>query len=81
VVRALAVAPRPRVSRRLLVAALAAAAIVIALIGGPGVGALLRRTPQWREYATAFAQRMVIRLQDGTQVTIAPKSRVRYTAD
>src|SRR3989442_5449990 len=24
---------------------------------------------------------MVIRLQDGTQVTIAPKSRVRYTAD
>ncbi|OLC70846.1 MAG: hypothetical protein AUH78_20110 [Gemmatimonadetes bacterium 13_1_40CM_4_69_8] len=73
-VRALAVAPRPRVSRRLLVAALAAAAIVIALIGGPGVGALLRRTPQWREYATAAAQR-------GTQVTIAPKSRVRYTAD
>ena len=80
-------APRPRGSRRLLVAALAAAAVVIALIGGAGVaglgglGGLLRRTPQWTEYATAAAQRMVIRLQDGTQVTIAPKSRVRYTAD
>jgi len=72
---------QPRVSRRLLVAALAAAAVVIGLIAGPGVGGLLRRTPQWREYATAAAQRMVIRLQDGTQVTIAPKSRVRYRAD
>jgi len=72
---------QPRVSRRLLVAALAAAAVVIGLIAGPGVGGLLPRTPQWREYATAAAQRMVIRLQDGTQVTIAPKSRVRYRAD
>src|SRR5438046_7682597 len=72
---------QPRVRRRLLVAALAAAAVVMARIGGPGVGGLLRRAPQWREYATAAAQRMVIRLQDGTQVTIAPKSRVRYTAD
>jgi len=85
-VKALKVAhpPPPRVSRRLLAAALAAAAVVIALIGGRGVrglGGLLRRTPQWTEYATAAAQRMVIRLQDGTQVTIAPKSRVRYTAD
>ncbi len=85
-VKALKVAhpPPPRVSRRLLAAALAAAAVVIALIGGRGVrglGGLLRRTPQWTEYATAAAQRMVIRLQDGTQVTIAPKSRVRYPAD
>ena len=82
-VKALKVAhpPPPRVSRRLLVAALAAAALVMLLVGGPGVRGLLRRTPQWTEYATAAAQRMVIRLQDGTQVTIAPKSRVRYTAD
>jgi len=58
--------------------ALAAAAVVVALIGGRGV---LRRTPQWREYATTAAQRMVVRLQDGTQVTLAPKSRVRYAAD
>src|SRR5205809_4906314 len=71
----------PRVPRRLLVAALAAAAVVIALIGGPGVGGLLRRAPQWREYATAAAQRLVIRPQDGTQVTLAPQSPVRYTAD
>ena len=75
---AAAPAPQPRWSRRLLVAALAAAAVVIALIGGTG---LLRRSPQWSEYATRAAQRMVIRLQDGTQVTLAPQSRVRYTAD
>jgi ferric-dicitrate binding protein FerR (iron transport regulator) len=57
---------------------LTAAAVVIAVIGG---SRMLRRAPQWKEYATAAAQRMVIRLQDGTQVTLAPKSRVRYTAD
>ncbi len=77
-VKALGVAPRPRPVWRLLVPALAAAAVVVALIGGRGV---LRRTPQWREYATTAAQRMVVRLLDGTQVTIAPKSRVRYAAD
>ena len=79
-VEALELAPKPRVSRRLFVAALAAAAVVIALIGWGG-GGLLRRRPQWKEYATTAAQRMVIRLQDGTQVTLAPRSRVRYTAD
>jgi transmembrane sensor len=79
-VKALDVAPQPRVSRRLLVAALAAAAVVIALIGWGG-GGVLRRTPQWTEYATTAAQRMVIRLEDGTQVTLAPKSRVRHPAD
>ena len=71
-------APEPRVSRRLLVAALAAAAVVITLIGGKG---LLRRAPEWSEHATAAAQRAVIRLRDGTQVTLAPKSRLRYPAD
>jgi len=74
----LEVPPQPRVSRRPLVAALAAAAAVIALIGGAVV---LRRPPQWSEYTTAAAHRAVIRLRDGTQVTLAPKSRVRYTAD
>src|SRR6266699_3851052 len=77
-VDALGVAPQPRVSRRLLVGALAAAAVVVALIGGSG---LLRRAPRWSEYATTAAQRMVVRLQDGTQVTIAPLSRVRYRGD
>ena len=77
-VDALGVAPQARVSRRLLAAALAAAAAVTALIGGRG---LLRRAPRWSEYATTAAQRMVVRLQDGTQVTIAPRSRVRYTTD
>jgi len=77
-VKALGIRRKPRVSRRLLIGALAAAAILIAVIGGSRV---LRRAPQWKEYATAAAQRMVIRLQDGTQVTIAPKSRVRYTTD
>ncbi len=76
--RALDVPRQPRRSRRPLVVALAAAAVLVALIGTRGV---LRRTPQWREYATTVAQRMVVRLRDGTQVTIAPKSRVRYAAD
>jgi len=66
------------VLRRLLMVALATAAVLIAVIGGWRV---LRRAPRWKEYATARAQRMVIRLQDGTQVTIAPKSRVRHPAD
>ena len=78
VVKTLGLRRKPRVLRRLLMVALAAAAVLIAVIGG---GRVLRRAPQWKEYATAPAQRMVIRLQDGTQVTIAPKSRVRYTAD
>src|SRR5258705_5630921 len=77
-VKTLGLRRRPRVLRRLLMVALATAAVLIAVIGGER---LLRRGPQWKEYATAAAQRMVIRLQDGTQVTIAPKSRVRYTAD
>jgi transmembrane sensor len=69
-------APRPRMRRGLVLAAVAAAALVVALIGG-----VLRRPPQWSEYATAAGHRAVIRLRDGTQVTLAPKSRVRYTAD
>ena len=77
-VKTLGLRQKPRVFRRLLMVALATAAVLIAVIGGERV---LRRGPQWKEYATAAAQRMVIRLQDGTQVTIAPKSRVRYTAD
>ena len=77
-VKTLGLGRKSRVLRRLLMVALATAAVLIAVIGG---GRVLRRAPQWKEYATAPAQRMVIRLQDGTQVTIAPKSRVRYTAD
>jgi len=77
-VKTLGLGRKSRVLRRLLMVALATAAVLIAVIGGARV---LRRAPQWKEYATAAAQRMVIRLQDGTQVTIAPKSRVRYTAD
>jgi len=77
-VKTLGLRRKSRVLRRLLMVALATAAVLIAVIGG---GRVLRRAPQWKEYATAAAQRMVIRLQDGTQVTIAPKSRVRYTAD
>ena len=80
-----------RASRWPLIAALAAAAVIV-VIGG---AALLRRTPNslisgaplprrapdWKEYATASAQRAVVRLRDGTQVTLAPQSRLRYTAD
>ena len=77
-VKTLGLGRKSQVLRRLLMVALATAAVLIAVIGGWRV---LRRAPRWKEYATARAQRMVIRLQDGTQVTIAPKSRVRYTAD
>jgi transmembrane sensor len=78
--QALEVSPaqKPIFSRRMRVAALAAAAVVIALLGGSRV---LRRPPQWKEYTTAAGQRTVIRLRDGTQVTLAPKSRVRYATD
>ena len=80
-----------RASRGPLIAALAAAA-VIAVIGGAALlrrtpnslisgAALPRRAPDWKEYATASAQRAVVRLRDGTQVTLAPQSRLRYTAD
>jgi transmembrane sensor len=63
--------------RRPLVVALAAAATVLALISG---AALLPRAPEWKEYTTAAAQRLGLRLRDGTQLTLAPRSRVRYTA-
>jgi transmembrane sensor len=83
-VRALEVARQPRRPRRPrqpLVLALAAAAVVVALIGGPAVKGLLRRTPQWRVYATTAGQRLVMRLPDGTQVTLAPQSRLRSETD
>jgi transmembrane sensor len=67
------------VPRRRLVPALAAAAVIIALIGVGG--GLLRRMPRWSEHATAVGHRTVIHLQDGTRVTLAPQSRLRYTAD
>jgi ferric-dicitrate binding protein FerR (iron transport regulator) len=60
------------------VAALAAAAVVVAAVGGRAV---LRGPPELREVSTAAAHRAVVRLRDGTQVTLAPKSRLRYTAD
>jgi len=77
-VKTLGLRRKPRVLRRLLMVALAAAAVLIGVIGG---GRVLRRAPQWKEYATAAGQRLVIRLRDGTQVTLAPKSRVRYAND
>src|SRR5207237_10345614 len=78
VVKALAIAAQTRLARRLLVAALAAAAVIVALIGGLGV---LRRTPQWRGYATTAAQRRVVRLPDGPPATPAPTTPVRYLPD
>jgi transmembrane sensor len=68
-------APRPRASRGPVWVGLAAA-VVLAL-----VGSVLRRTPPWRDFATDAAHRLVIRLHDGTQVTLAPRSHLRYPAD
>ena len=83
--KTLVASPKPRVLRRLLVSVLAAAAVVVALIGGRSVliggRSVLQRPPRWTEYATTAGQRADIRLRDGTQVTLAPKSRVRYTTE
>jgi len=67
-----------RPSRRFLVAVIAAAAVVVAVVGG---WAVLGRAPAWREVSTAVGHRTVVHLRDGTQITLAPKSRLRYTAD
>jgi transmembrane sensor len=76
-IKVLAPVRKARVLGRLLVAALAAAAVYIALLGGPG---LLRRAPRWSELATAASHRAAARLPDGTQVTLAPQSRLRYAS-
>jgi len=70
-------APRSR-SRRFLLASLAAAAAVILVLSGRLV---LWRAPAWREVATEAGHRAAVRLRDGTQITLAPQSRLRYTAD
>jgi len=75
-VQALELAPKPRVSRRLLVAGLTAAAVVVALLAGRIV---LR--PRWSEYAAAAGHRTTLHLPDGTRVTLGPKSRLRNRAD
>ena len=67
-----------RPSRRFLMAVIAAAAVLVAVVGG---WAVLGRAPVWREVSTAVGHRTVVRLRDGTQITLAPKSRIRYTAD
>ena len=72
--------PKPRTSPmsiRLLVGLLAAAVVVVALVGGAGV----LRAPRWSEQASAAGHRAMIRLRDGTQVTLAPTSHLRYAAD
>ena len=66
------------VSRRFYLAVVAAAAVVVAVVGG---WAVLGRAPAWREVSTAVGHRTVVQLRDGTQITLAPKSRLRYTAD
>src|ERR1043166_8758755 len=63
---------------RVLVALLAVAAVFVAVVG---VRAVFWGVPVWRETSTAVAHRAVVRLRDGTQVTLAPGSRLRYTTD
>src|SRR6266480_5626810 len=67
----------PRVSRRFHLAVVAVAAVVVAVVGG---WAALGRAPAWREVSTAVGHRTVVQLRDGTQIILAPKSRLRYTA-
>ena len=74
-------APRRRGLRRPLLVSLAAAAAIIAVVWGTGGAGLLHRSPEWKENVTAAASRVSVRLRDGTHVTLAPKSRLRYTTD
>ncbi len=70
---------------RLLAAHGAIAAMVVIVLGvGLTVGALWHRAPvasPGREYATAAGQRLSVTLVDGTQLTLAPASRLRVAAD
>jgi transmembrane sensor len=61
-----------------------AASVLIALSAGLAVSALqhgARTVPSGREYATAAGQRMSVTLVDGTQLALAPASRVRIAPD
>ncbi len=70
-------------------AARGATAIAALLVVAFGIGAAVhgvrqrprRYTVAQREYATAAGQRLSITLVDGTQLTLAPASRVRVAAD
>src|SRR6266545_772268 len=61
--------------RRPRLATLAAAAAVLAVVA---VG--VARATAWREFATPAGHRAVVHLGDGTQVSLAPASRLRYRA-
>jgi transmembrane sensor len=58
--------------------------VLIVLGAGLAVKALqrgARTAPAWRQYATAAGQRLTVTLVDGTQLTLAPATRVRVAAD
>ncbi len=65
-------------SRPLFVwATVGAAAAVAALLVAPRVW----QRSRWNDYATEVGHRAVIKLRDGTQLTLGPASRLRYRAD
>jgi transmembrane sensor len=75
-------APLPAVGARATRPLLAlAAAVVVALAAGLVVRHGARRASPSREYVTAAGERLSATLIDGTQLTLAPASRVRVAAD
>jgi transmembrane sensor len=74
------------VRHRRTVPGLAAAAVLVALTVGTMFWSAQRRskTPvaaDWREVVTQAAQRASVRLRDGTEVMLAPGSRLRYASN
>ncbi|HWC73056.1 MAG TPA: FecR domain-containing protein [Gemmatimonadales bacterium] len=60
---------------------IAAAAIVLAVLGWGAFRALQPKTPEPRVYASAARQRLDLRLGDRTHVILAPESRLRVASD
>src|SRR6266478_6130011 len=68
--------------RRWLAAPLAAAAVLLLLVGATLAILNSRRLPPpMREYATSRGQRGTLQLPDGSRLILAPESRLRIPAD
>lgn len=72
---------RSRLRGRWLAPALAVAASLLLVLGGATLVSRLRAPATLTEYRAARAQRLVLRLGDGTQVTLAPGTVLRRPSD
>jgi transmembrane sensor len=79
--RGLGLSPRRTLTRWIAVAGVAAAAVAAVVIGTRGRPVQTAPVPATREYVTAAAQQMTLRLSDGTRVWLAPQSRLVLDGD